>query len=86
MSILYAAVLYKKDTGIADIGWGMGFILITLYTLIHTDLYTQRQLLVALLVLVWGIRLKNRAFSLSATTVAAFSISTMAGIPIFFTA
>lgn len=42
---------------IADIGWPIGFILITLYTLFTFSTFMQRQLLISVLVIVWGTRL-----------------------------
>lgn len=47
--------LIKKRNDIADIAWGMGFILISAYNL-YTN-FDTRVLLISLLVLIWGLRL-----------------------------
>jgi steroid 5-alpha reductase family enzyme len=57
MSFLFAIATYKKNNSIADIGWGIGFILVTLYTLLTFSTFIQRQLLVSMLIIVWGTRL-----------------------------
>lgn len=46
-----------RDNSIADIGWGLGFILLALASLAEGGRFTERQLLVTLLVLLWGVRL-----------------------------
>lgn len=52
---LVAQVL--KNNSIVDIGWGMGFIIITLVTLVSSGSFTSRSLLVAILITIWGGRL-----------------------------
>ncbi len=51
-----------KNNSIVDIGWGFGFILITLVTLIGSGNYTSRSLLLAVLVMAWGGRLTYHLF------------------------
>jgi len=57
MSALFFVSIYKKDNSIADIGWGIGFILIALFTLFYNGLFLERHLLITLLVVMWGTRL-----------------------------
>ena len=57
MTFGYILSLILKDNSIADVMWGLGFILIAYFTLIRTDLYTTGQILVTGLVTIWGVRL-----------------------------
>lgn len=57
MVILFIIAQVKKDNSIVDIGWGMGFVLIAIVTFFYKDGYDARQLLVFLLVSLWGARL-----------------------------
>lgn len=57
MTSLFMVALYKKDNSIVDIGWGTGFILLAVVSLIYTGLYLPRHIIVTLLVLIWGIRI-----------------------------
>ena len=49
--------LVRRDAGIVDIFWGLGFVLVAWLTFLHADGYPGRRLLVALLTTVWGFRL-----------------------------
>lgn len=57
MVSLFFLALYKKDNSIVDIGWGVGFIVLALFSLCYTGLYLPRQLITTLLVIIWGIRI-----------------------------
>ena len=46
-----------NDNSIIDILWGLGFILVAIFTLIYTSTYLARQLLITTLVTIWGLRL-----------------------------
>jgi steroid 5-alpha reductase family enzyme len=46
-----------KNNSIVDIGWGLGFIVISLYTFFFSGDITLRSILVTILVLIWGSRL-----------------------------
>ncbi len=58
--ILFVIAQIKENNSIVDIGWGLGFVLISLYTIIYsliketTDVYT---LAVTTAVILWGLRL-----------------------------
>jgi steroid 5-alpha reductase family enzyme len=55
-SLWYLMALYKKRNDVADIAWGMGYILICFY-LFFTQPHTPVSLLLYSMVLVWGLRL-----------------------------
>lgn len=57
MTGLFLIALVRKDNSIADIGWGVGFILVALLSFFLEPGYTLRHLLVVGLVVVWGARL-----------------------------
>ena len=46
--------LILKDASIADIFWGLGFVLIAWMTFFRAEGYIFRKLLIALLVSIWG--------------------------------
>ena len=55
MTIWFIISLIKRRNDVADIAWGMGFILISVYNL-YTN-FNTRILLISILVLIWGLRL-----------------------------
>lgn len=55
--VLYVVSLVKQNNTVADIGWGIGFIIAALVVLWRQDVVTIRQVVVTSLVLVWGVRL-----------------------------
>lgn len=57
MTGLFFIALVRKDNSIADIGWGLGFILVALLSFFLERGYTFRRLLVVGLVVIWGTRL-----------------------------
>jgi len=57
MSIWYLIALLAKRNDIADIAWGLGFILVTLVTISREAILTDRDVLITALVILWGIRL-----------------------------
>lgn len=57
VNMIHLVALMKRDNGIMDAAWGGGFILVTLFTLLFSDGFEPRRILLALLVLVWGVRL-----------------------------
>ncbi len=46
-----------KNNSIVDMGWGAGFVIVAIITLVSEGAYLERNLLVALLVTIWGGRL-----------------------------
>jgi steroid 5-alpha reductase family enzyme len=57
MACLWALSLLIKDAGIADIFWGLGFVIVTWITFIRVDDLDWRKINVLLLVSIWGLRL-----------------------------
>jgi steroid 5-alpha reductase family enzyme len=57
MTIVFLFALLKRDNSIVDVFWGMGFILISFYTLVRTGNLNPETWIMNLLVLIWGIRL-----------------------------
>ncbi len=62
MSLLFLFAVVKKDNSIADIGWGLGFVLVAIYTFFKTPIFLTTDILVTTLVLIWGLRLSYSIF------------------------
>ncbi len=63
VSIYYLISLVTHKNSVADIAWGMGFPLIAYTCLVINGLGSPTQLLVSLLVLLWGVRLSTHIYS-----------------------
>ncbi len=61
MSLLFVISLVRRDNGTADIGYGIGFMIILLAALSQT-VVSGTTLLLSVLVFVWGARLSARIF------------------------
>ena len=57
MLTLFVIALIRRDNSVADIGWGIGFVLAAFVVLWQRDSITLRQVLVTSLVCIWGVRL-----------------------------
>ncbi len=57
MTYFYIVSLIKKDSGIVDIGWGLGFVFIAITTLVMGKNLYLKQILITILILLWGMRL-----------------------------
>lgn len=57
MTFIFFIAQILEDNSIVDIAWGLGFVIVALYTLSTTGSFFPRQILITLLVLLWGIRL-----------------------------
>lgn len=55
LAFLFA--LYLKDNSIADVAWGMGFIIIDILLFWQSDNYSIEQIIISILVFLWGTRL-----------------------------
>ena len=62
MNLLFVIALIRKDNYIADIAWGIGFILVAALTFFLERGSTPRQILANALVLIWGLRLAAHIF------------------------
>lgn len=63
----FAISIVKKRNDIADIAWGLGFVLMAWSSFLLGENYSQRGILVGLLVSVWGIRLASHIFKRNRT-------------------
>jgi steroid 5-alpha reductase family enzyme len=57
MTIIFILALIRKDNSIVDVAWGVGFIIIALYSILQYGEIDLRKMIVGLLVLLWGLRL-----------------------------
>ena len=57
MTLVFIFALIRKDNSIVDIFWGVGFIIVALYSVIQSGEVDLRKMIVSLLVLLWGLRL-----------------------------
>ena len=62
MTMFFIIALMRKDNSIADVIWGLGFIVVALTILLVNSEYAIRQLLVMILIILWGLRLSVRIF------------------------
>lgn len=67
MTMWFAISIVKKRNDIADIAWGLGFVLMAWSSFLLGENYSQRGILVGLLVSVWGIRLASHIFKRNRT-------------------
>jgi len=47
----------KKNNGLADMAWGLGFVVVAVSSLIVSNTYNLYQIVITLLVMIWGFRL-----------------------------
>lgn len=62
MTAVFIIALIKKDNSVVDIAWGIGFILIALLTFFLDKGFEARDILVTVLVIIWGLRLATHIF------------------------
>ena len=62
MTGLFLIALVRKDNSLADIGWGLGFILVAGLSFARQPVHGPRALLAGGLVLAWGLRLALHIF------------------------
>ena len=66
MTILFLVALWKRDNSVADIGYGIGFIVMLILPYIGTILFFSQKTVVQcipfLLVCIWGVRLSLRIY------------------------
>jgi steroid 5-alpha reductase family enzyme len=63
MSLWFVVSLIKKRNDVADIGWGLGFVLMAWFSFFLSDNIDFRGLLVCILVSIWGFRLAWHIYS-----------------------
>jgi steroid 5-alpha reductase family enzyme len=57
MTVVFVLAQLRKDNSIADVAWGIGFILTAWYAFVSTNAADLRPVLLLLLIAVWGSRL-----------------------------
>lgn len=57
MTGVFIIAIIKKDNSIVDIAWGIGFILIALFSLFTQRLFLPRHLLITSMIVIWGLRI-----------------------------
>ena len=57
MSFWFVISIFKKRNDIADVAWGLGFILLTWSSFFISGIYSLQSIIVGFLVTIWGLRL-----------------------------
>ena len=63
MSLFYVCSRMVKKISVVDVAWGGGFIFVVALNLAMARTVTTRQILVALMVFIWGVRLISHLYS-----------------------
>ena len=77
MIIFFVLAQIKKNNSIVDMGWGLGFAVIAVYTLLVGKNYHFRSILVTALVITWGLRLFYHIVNRNSGKPEDFRYSTM---------
>jgi steroid 5-alpha reductase family enzyme len=56
-NVFYIIAQVKKNNGLADMAWGLGFVVVALTSLIYEGTYGIQSIVVTVLVMIWGFRL-----------------------------
>jgi len=56
-SIFFIIGTIKKNNGLVDIGWGLGFVLVAWFSMVRWSSWSLHQVTAALMATVWGLRL-----------------------------
>jgi len=59
MTLFYIMGIVSKDNSIVDVAWGLGFVLLTFLAMSYSTELSPRQVLIAILVTIWGLRLSS---------------------------
>ena len=62
MTIVFFLALIKKDNSIVDVFWGLGFIVVSVYSLISSGNFNLQTMILNFFVLLWGLRLSIHIF------------------------
>lgn len=62
MTLVYFLAILRKNNGIVDIAWGIGFCLIAGFSMLLNNAFTPEHLLLNAMVFVWGLRLALHIF------------------------
>ena len=63
MSLWFVFSLIKKRNDVADVAWGLGFVLMTWTSFFFSSTFSNRGLLAGVLVSIWGLRLAWHIYS-----------------------
>ena len=59
VTLTWIISIYLKDSSIVDIVWGLGFIVIAITNSLYFEINSIRQLLILIVVTIWGARLSG---------------------------
>ena len=62
MTIIFLFALLKKDNSIVDVFWGVGFIIISVFSLIYSGNINPEKMVLNIFILLWGLRLSIHIF------------------------
>lgn len=62
MNLWFIVSLIKKRSDLADLAWGLGFVLLAWASLIASNQFNLRGLLITTLVTIWGLRLASHIY------------------------
>ncbi len=64
MNFMFLIALLKKDNSVVDIGWGMGFVVLTAFLFNSTAAFNadSRKIAILIMVTLWGLRLASYIF------------------------
>lgn len=57
MTLLWMVSVKLKNASIVDMFWGLGFVVFTFYLVLQQESFSAREILMAILVTIWGLRL-----------------------------
>src|SRR5579872_2759056 len=57
MTTIFIAAQIKKNNSIVDVAWGVGFIIVALFTFFYYSSYAWQQIVATMLIIIWGLRL-----------------------------
>lgn len=63
MTAFFFTARIRKNNGLADVAWGLGFVFLAFINLIAAGEVASRQIVVTLLVTIWGLRLAIHVYS-----------------------
>jgi len=55
--IFFTIALFARNNGLVDIGWGLGFVLVAVFSFAYSGNYYFRPIMVTSLTAIWGLRL-----------------------------
>lgn len=62
LTVVWLLSIWLKDAGIADIFWGLGFIIANIVYFSQSEIFHYRKLLMLALVSIWGLRLATHIY------------------------